>query len=182
MSKWYTEVDWYRMGALYGSLCNDSLSASEVFEMAIEHGLKTMSWRQLQNNSITATSSQIAFTNTILDRINGGDDIWGLGDSVVGRKFTRVSGKRKINLNAEFKVVGVTETHLTVRGREDIDKILTHKSSRDFSAVSGVALAMPSRGRPWAIACISTTRTLGLSPLGGSAQQSRDDTHWISSS
>ena len=34
------------------------------------HGLKTVSWFQLQNDTTTVSSSQVEFTNTSLDRVN----------------------------------------------------------------------------------------------------------------
>ena len=50
--------------------CNDNLSASEVFETAVEHELKTMSWAEFENDSFMATSSQVSFANTGVDCVN----------------------------------------------------------------------------------------------------------------
>ena len=81
------------MEALYDALCNDSLSASEVFETAVDHGFKTMSWSQLPDDALAVASSQIVFTNASVDRVNEwcqralvDDDAWRLDHIIVGRK------------------------------------------------------------------------------------------------
>ena len=70
MSKRYTEADRSRMEAVYGALRNDNLSASEVFETAVDHRIKTISWSHLQKDISAASFSQIAFTNASVDRVN----------------------------------------------------------------------------------------------------------------
>lgn len=70
VSKRYSEAARLRLEALYDALRNDSLLASKVFEMAVEHGIKKVSWFQRQNDSTTVLSMQVAFKNTSVDWVN----------------------------------------------------------------------------------------------------------------
>jgi hypothetical protein len=57
---------------------------------------------------------------------------WQVGDLAVGRKYSRVAGKRKINSNKRYTVTVITPKHLTVVGLDGAERTMTLRSSSDL--------------------------------------------------
>ena len=135
ISKRYNDQDRERMELLYRELLCPG--GQLPFDKAAKY-LNVTEWEVLKQDEEAAFYPHVAFTNDSVDRVNNwvqkvrhpqDPDKWRVGDVCIGRRYGRVAQKRKINSNAVYTIQEISDTHLTIRGKDDCDRVLTIASS-----------------------------------------------------
>ena len=123
--KRYAPKDRKKMTRFYDELLRSSENEENPFDIAKKY-LPVVSWETLHANDDAARHPHVAFTNESVDRVNRwaqtkirGTMDWKVGDVAIGKTWARI-GKNKINSNSEYFVTEITESQMTVKGRDGI--------------------------------------------------------------